>query len=118
MIRGQVKPKLGLVAVISVLVGLIGVLAYGVSSECSYCGVALPGLWGVAILVVLPIWWGLTRPSKETQICIKNHGTCDHEFVHDEYEEVLGWHGDTPIWCTVKVTVVGNVRIWKTRIVS
>jgi hypothetical protein len=99
------KPKLGLVAVISVLVGLTGTLAYGVSSGCSYCGVALPGLWGVAILV---IGWGLTRPSKETQICIKNQGTCDHEFVYDEYEEVLRWHGDTPIWCIVKVN-----RCWK-----
>jgi hypothetical protein len=108
MIRGQMKLKLGLVAVISVLVGLTGALAYGVSSGCGYCGAVLAGLWGVTIVVVLPICWGLTRPSKETQICIKNQNACDHEFAHDEYKEVLAWHGDPPIWYTVKVN-----RCWK-----
>jgi hypothetical protein len=103
-----VKLKLALGVGICLLTAFIGALAYGVSSGCSYCGPALAGLLGVTVLVVLPVSWSLTRPFQENRICVNNQGVCEHKFVHDEYQKVLVWRGDTLIWRTVR-----DKRCWK-----
>ena len=96
------KLGVGLLTGISALMGLTGLLTYGIYSGCSYCGAVLAGLWGVTVLVVCPICWSLTRLSKENQICDESRSICEHEYVDEADKEVLAWHGDAPIWCTVR----------------
>jgi hypothetical protein len=93
-----------LVVLMMLLVAITGALAYGISSGCDYCGPVIASLWGVALLVVLPIIWSWSRTSREVRECIKKQCHCDHEFIQEEHQEVMAWHGDCPIWLTVKVS--------------
>src|SRR5918992_2036844 len=73
--------------------GITGALAYGISSGCDYCGPVIASLWSVALLVVLPIIWSWSRTSREVRECIKKQCHCDHEFIQEEHQEVMAWHG-------------------------
>jgi hypothetical protein len=44
-----------LVVLMILLVAIAGALAYGISAGCDYCGPVMASLWGIALLVVLPI---------------------------------------------------------------
>jgi hypothetical protein len=110
-----VKLKLAMVMAILLLGALTGPLAYRVSLGCSYCGLVIAGFWGVALMVVLPICWGWSRTSKEVRECIKEQCHCDHEFIQEEHQEVMAWHGDCPIWCTVKISLCWKCAYSETR---
>jgi hypothetical protein len=88
------------VVLMMLLLAITGVLAYGISAGCDSCGPAMASLWGVALLVILPIIWGWSRTAREVRESIKKQCHCDHEFIQEEQQEVLAWHGDCPIWCT------------------
>jgi hypothetical protein len=102
------KLKLALGVGISLLASFTGALVYGIYSGCGYCGPTTASLWSVALLVGLPIIWGWSRPSREVQERIKKQCHCDHEFIQQEHQEVMAWHGDCPIWHAVKAW-----RCWK-----
>jgi len=74
------------------LVAITGALAYGISAGCDSCGPIMTSLWGVALLVVLPIIWGWSRTSREIRECIKKQCHCEHEFIQEEHQEVIAWH--------------------------
>jgi hypothetical protein len=96
------------VVLIILLVAITGALAYGISAGCDSCGPVMASLWGVALLVVLPIMWGWSRTAREIRECIRRQCYCDHEFIQEEHQEVIAWHGDCPIWLTVNAS-----RCWK-----
>jgi hypothetical protein len=98
----------GLVVLMIPLVAITGELVYGISSGCDYCGPVMASLWCVALLVVLPIIWGWSRTAREIRECTMKQCHCDHEFIQEEHQEVVAWHGDWPIWRTIKVS-----RCWK-----
>jgi hypothetical protein len=103
------------VVLMILLLAITGALAYGISAGCDYCGQVMASLWGVALLVVLPIIWGWSRTSREVQECIKRQCRYDHEFIQEEQQEVLAWHGDCPIWRTVAVWQCGKCPYSETR---
>src|SRR5918999_915414 len=93
-----------IVVLMTLLLAITGVLAYGVSAGYGYCGPVIASFWAVTLLVVLPIIWSWSRTSREVRACIEKQCHCNHEFMQEEHQEVMAWHGDCPIWLTVEVS--------------